>query len=401
MYLTIHGVPIGAILATDPDGAGGSNPVPLPNNGLDGGSFNGQPTYSWTVTQAQLASLVLIPPLDFNGDIPLTLQAITKDQSPGEFVTTSSSFIVGVKPIGDGVDVFIEPNSQYNANENDSVTIDLGAFSTDTIGDEQIQIKVHIDASSDPSALVHIGFRATVAVGSESARFFSDGAGGFVATLTLSNDEISSFDLQLGDLAWGTLNMSVDVASVDTAIVNGSELSDTSPIESFNFTVELSPEVDAPKWLNYSDIAISDPNNIALNLALELKNPAPGEEGFLSISGLIPGLTLNHGTQIGSDWLVELADVADLTIIGASLGDNFDLILTPYAELDGESENGATHIINIDVDINNLNNFDPGPAPVNVMNTSLPEQDFTSERDSLVNDLLDDMLTQTQGVDSW
>jgi hypothetical protein len=403
IYLTIQGVPTGAILASDPDGPGGADPIPLPNNGVDGGSFNGQPTYSWTVTQAQLTSLVLIPPLDFNGDIPLTLQAITKDEEPGDYVTTNSSFIVGVKPIGDGVDVFTEPNSQYSGNENQIITIDLGAISEDSIGDEQIQIKVHIDASSDQSALVNIAFRAQVEVDGQRARFISDGAGGFVATLTVNNDEISSFDLQLGNLAWGNLNMSVDVASVDTAIVNGSEYSDTSPIESYNFALELSPEVDAPRWLNYDDIAVSDPSNIDLNLALELRNPAPGEEGFLIVSGLLPGLTLSHGTQIGSDWLVELVDVASLSILGASLGDNFDLILTPYAELDGDSETGAIQTINIDVDINNVNNINSVNgivSPNSIEDMVIPEQDFASPQDILVSKIFDDML-HNQGVDTW
>ena len=342
--------------------------------------------------------------MDFNGDIPLTLQAITKDEEPGEYVTTNSNFIVGVKPIGDGVDVFTEPNSQYIGNENQIITIDLGAISEDSIGDEQIQIKVHIDASSDPSALVNIAFRAKVEVDGQSARFFNDGAGGFVATLTVNNDEISSFDLQLGNLAWGNLNMSVDVASVDTAVVNGSEYSDISPIESYNFAIELSPEVDAPRWLNYDDIAVSDPNNIALNLDIELRNPAPGEEGFLTVSGLLPGLSLSHGSQVGNDWLVELADVASLSIIGASLGDNFDLILTPYAELDGDSETGAIQTINIDVDTNNansVNSVNNAASPNTIMNIVITEQDFASERDSLVNNLLDDMLNQTQGVDTW
>jgi hypothetical protein len=319
-------------------------------------------------------------------------------------VTTNSSFIVGVKPIGDGVDVFTEPNSQYSGNENQIITIDLGAISEDSIGDEQIQIKVHIDASSDQSALVNIAFRAQVEVDGQRARFISDGAGGFVATLTVNNDEISSFDLQLGNLAWGNLNMSVDVASVDTAIVNGSEYSDTSPIESYNFALELSPEVDAPRWLNYDDIAVSDPSNIDLNLALELRNPAPGEEGFLIVSGLLPGLTLSHGTQIGSDWLVELVDVASLSILGASLGDNFDLILTPYAELDGDSETGAIQTINIDVDINNVNNINSVNgivSPNSIEDMVIPEQDFASPQDILVSKIFDDMLHQTQGVDTW
>jgi hypothetical protein len=195
--------------------------------------------------------------------------------------------------------------------------------------------------------------------------------------------------------------MSVDVASVDTAVVNGVEYSDTSPIESYDFTIELTPEVDAPRWLDYDNIAVSDPNNIALNLALELRNPAPGEEGFLTVSGLLPGLTLSNGTQVGNDWLVALADVSSLSIIEANLGDNFDLILTPYAELDGDTETGAIQTINIDVDTNNVNNINNVTNPNSIKEITTPEQDFASEQNILVSKIFDDMLHQTQGVDTW
>jgi T1SS-143 domain-containing protein len=400
LFLTIQGVPTGAIIATDADGVGGTLSVPLVNNGVDGGTFAGQPTYSWTVTQAQLATLVLIPPLDFNGDIPLILQSITKDQSPGEYVTTRSEFIVGVNPIGDGANVYVEPNSVYQGQEDEAITIDLGAISTDSIGDEKIQLTVNIDASSDSSALAHLLYRANIEVLGEKSRFFSNGAGGYVATLTVDSDEISSFDLYLGDLAWGNFNMSVDVATVDVATVNGNEVTNISPVQTFNFDVELEAEVDAPSWISYGDISVSEPDNIALNLEIALQNPAPNEEGFLRVSNLEDGLSLNLGNQQGSDWIVDLADVASLAIIGATSGDNFDLTLTPFSSLGGDTENGATHVITVDVISSPSAESNKPIAQDNVdpNNTDLID---VNSRDQFLTDILDEMGNANQGTELW
>ncbi|MBU2871314.1 hypothetical protein [Colwellia sp. E2M01] len=400
--LTIEGVPEDAIIAID---NGSGTLVHLPNNGVDGGSFNGKPTYSWTVTQDQLSSLVLLPPLDFNGDIPLTLQAITKDQAPGEFVTTTSDFIVGVNPISDGVDVFTVPDALYSESENNTITIDLGAITADTNADEQIQLTVHLNASSDASALVDIDSIASIQVDGQSATFADDGAGGYISTLTLNSNEMSSFDLQLGYLAWGTFNMTVDVASLDSATVNGNTVTDTSPVESFNFDIELTPEVDAPLWGNYGDVSVTDADNIPLNLELTLQNPAPSETGSLLISGLLTGHSLNYGEQQGDDWLVDIADVENLEIIGAQLGDNFDLTLTPYAELNAETETGTVQTINVEVGNISASSFTSSFSSTGFSSMSAPEFSFdenavTAESNSFVNALLDDMANQTQGMDT-
>ena len=399
LFLTIQGVPTGAVIATDADGNGVLLPVPVSNNGVDGGSFAGQPTFSWTVTPAQLTSLVLIPPLDFNGDIPLTLQAITKDEEPGQYITTSSDFVVGVNPIGDGANVFVEPDTSYEGHENEVVTIDLGAISTDTLGDEQIQIKVNIDASSDASALVHLFYRASIDVMGEKAHFLSDGSGGYVATLTIASNDVSSFDLHLGGLAWGTLHMSVDVATLDTAIVNGSTASDLSAPQSFTFDVELAPEADAPSWISYGDVLVTNPDNIALDLEIALQNPAPSEEGYLKVSGLGPGLSLSHGSQQGGDWIVDLVDVTNLSVVGASEGDNFDLILTPFSTLDNDTEEGATHIITVEV----ATGIDAAPKSIGqIVASQSQDQVWASNiKDEFLAEILTEMSNSTQGTEPW
>ncbi|MBE0377108.1 beta strand repeat-containing protein [Pseudoalteromonas prydzensis] len=347
MYLSISGVPKNAVLALD---NGDGTYTALANNGADGGDFRGLETYNWSVTPEQLASgnIVLIPPQDFNGDIPLTLKAITKDQDPATYLSTTAEFVVGVRPIGDGVDLVRAPNSSYAANEDETVTINLLAISEDTNEDEQIQLTVKINADSDTTALVGLN-GAYIEVDGQQVYFTSDGAGGFIATLVVASNQLQNFDFNAGTLAWGNLNMQVDVASIDTATVNGTVMSDTSDPKTANFTLTLEPEVDAPIWLSFSDISVTDPDNIPLNLSLDLQNPAATETGYLTISGIPDDLSLNAGSKDGNNWVIDLADVANLQIIGAEAGDNFTLIMTPYAELNGETQNGAVQEISVSV----------------------------------------------------
>ncbi|MEH6395975.1 T1SS-143 repeat domain-containing protein [Pseudoalteromonas sp.] len=347
MYLSISGVPNNGVLAID---NGDGTYTALANNGTDGGDFRGLETYNWSVTPEQLASgnVVLIPPQDFNGDIPLTLKAITKDQDPATYLSTTAEFVVGVRPIGDGVDLVRSPDSAYAANEDETVTINLLAISEDTNEDEQIQLTVKINADSDASALVGLN-GAYIEVDGQQVYFTSDGAGGYIATLVVASNQLQNFDFNAGTLAWGNLNMQVDVASIDTATVNGTVMSDTSDSKTANFTLTLEPEVDAPVWLSFSDISVTDPDNIPLNLSLDLQNPAATETGYLTISGIPDDLSLNAGSKDGNNWVIDLADVANLQIIGAEAGDNFTLIMTPYAELNGETQSGAVQEISVSV----------------------------------------------------
>jgi hypothetical protein len=169
------------------------------------------------------------------------------------------------------------------------------------------------------------------------------------------------------------------------------------PFETFNFLIELTPEVDAPRWVDYGDVSVSIADNIPLDLALTLQNPAPDEEGYLVILGLLDGLSLNHGTQQGSEWIVEFSDLATLEIIGASMGDSFDLTLTPYAQLDENTENGITRVINI--------NVEEITSTSTMSSSNFSSDSAMSENISVVNErfltaVLDELSSQTQSYDS-
>ena len=347
IYLTIHGVPSGAVLYFQ-DGA---NLVQLPNEGKDGGSFNGSPTFSWAVTPAQLAGLVLQPPLDFSGDIPLSVQAITQELATTDFVTSSADIVVGVSPVADGIEVITAPESQYTSLEDEVINIDLNAKINEFDGTELISVKVII-SSADASALVGL---ESIKVGSSLVSLQYDAANNNYFAVVTAVSPVTQLQIFPSDLAFGTLDVQLELNSIDTAVVLGSVETATSSAEVLNFEVEITPEVDAPIWTQVGDITANDVNDVALNLGISLQNPAMNESGILTIYGVPDGMTLSAGSQSGDKWVVDFIDVGSLKIIGAQDGDSFDLTLDPTAVLGTDTAEGDVEVITVTVDV-------PAPA---------------------------------------
>ena len=72
--------------------------VPL-DASLSAGSDDGNG--NWTLSYAQLSGLTMTPPLNFNGDIPLTVTATSIEASNADTASTIGSFTVEVLPVND------------------------------------------------------------------------------------------------------------------------------------------------------------------------------------------------------------------------------------------------------------------------------------------------------------
>ncbi|WP_206747662.1 Ig-like domain-containing protein [Shewanella sp. 10N.286.51.B7] len=347
-YITIQGVPEGATVYYQD--AGGNLQL-LPNNGADGGQFNGSPTSYWTITPDQLDSIVIKPPQNFNGDMPLSLSIITQELGTDDFVTTSMDFLVGVSPVADGVQIISAPDD-YSAIEGDAIKVELGAELIDLEGHESIRVEVTI-TSAEANALIDL---AGIEIDGQFAALISDGNGGFTASLLVNETSLDEIKILPGELAFGTLQVELALSSIDTAEVLGSNETDQSAAQIVNFEIEITPEVDPPIWTQFGDINALTTNDIPLNLGLELKNPAPGETASLTILGVPDGATLSAGTQQGNQWIVPIESVAGLMISGVTAGTTFELSLDPTATLDGESAEGDLETITITVDDNAVMN---------------------------------------------
>jgi len=111
LSLTIQGVPDGAILSAGTDNGDGS----------------------WSLAPGQLTSLTITPPVNFEGDIPLTLVATSTEADGGDFETTEVPFTVTVEPDLSKPDFEVTAAEGYEDNAI-ALDIDPGTVDVVTIG---------------------------------------------------------------------------------------------------------------------------------------------------------------------------------------------------------------------------------------------------------------------------
>lgn len=363
---TLSGVPEGAIVLL--------SGVQQANNGQDGGSFLGQPTYIWSFPADQISNISIRPPLNFSGDIPLSLQVLTVEQGTTDIVSSASSFIVGVNPVADGSQIRDNP-ATVNANEGDVVSVQITSEALEVDGiipaNETLQLTVLVKNTSATSAVSGLdGIR----VGVNVATFTDIGGGNFQAVLLVAASTLSDFELLPGADAFGDLEVTVGIASVDSNTVLGTVVTDTSVDSSYDLTITLDALPTEPMLQVPNESIIAAGANTPLNLSMSLVNPAAGETGLLSIANLPGTLTLNAGTNVAGTWQVDLADVASLAVLGGS-GENFTLLLTPSSSLGGSTVSGTPISISMQTQSDGIN--------------------------TLAASLLDDLLTGGAGRDTF
>ncbi|MEZ9051379.1 Ig-like domain-containing protein [Vibrio sp. 10N.247.311.64] len=340
MSLSLKGVPEGAVVAIKI----GDNYELVPNNGADGGTFDGNPTYEWQLDPSQLSNLVILPPRDFSGDINLSLEAITQEIGTTDIRYTQSEFTVGVNPIGDKVEFFDLPE-QLTGSEDDGIVIPLDANSFETNSDEFLAITVTVNGTSDPSGLVGLD---RIRIGSETSSFTS--VGGIIqATILVKASSVDELEFFAGD-AFGNLDITITGRTVDQNTVLGELVVDTGDPSSQDMTLIITPEPDAPLLsVEYSSIVAEASGTIPLGLDLSLVNPADSEVGFITIHDIPAGLTFSHGSMVDGQYVVDLADVPNLAITGGyNSGDQFDLTIEPSAEIGNNQAVGLPQTVSIE-----------------------------------------------------
>ncbi len=342
LSLTIKGGPTGAILALKV----GNDYQLLPNNGQDGGTFNGQPTYEWQIDPELLADIYMLPPLDFSGQINMVLEAITQEVENTDIQYTTTDFIVGVFPVGDDIQFFDVPDT-ITGSEDDAIVVPVNLSSKEINSNETIRLKVTINADSDATALTGLG---EIRVGSQEAFFTANGDGSWSATLIIAASTLASFEL-LANNAFGQMNVTIEANTIDSATVLGVSASDEGNIATQDLIINVTPEPDPPILeLTYEQIVAESDGTIPLGLNMTLVNSTMVETGTLSITGLPGYLTLSHGTLDGSAYLVDSADVADLAITGGYVGaESFSLIIEAITEVEGVTLQSPLETLDIEL----------------------------------------------------
>ncbi|WP_166738767.1 T1SS-143 repeat domain-containing protein [Psychromonas algarum] len=371
MSIELTGIPAGSVLVYGEPG----NYVLLPNNGVDGGSFNGQPTYKWSIDESQLATLSIRPPLDFSGDIPLSVSVISHEIGTTDYVTTEGNFILEVNPVGDKA-VFTSVPEAMTGVEGQVTHFDLQGMSTETESNETLILTVKIADGSDSTTMHDLD---RIRVGNAEAQFTFVG-GYWVATLEIDSNELNGFDLLTGPDAFGHFEIEIGLASKDSAIVGGKLVEDIGETSTVTTTLDLTAVVDAPiLTLDSTSITTEIGEETPLPIELVLINPdSPSEYGYVEITGLPDGATISNATESDGVWTVLQDDLDNAMIEGLSTEGDFTLVISPYATLDGDTVSSNSQTIDVTV------LPDSSSVSRSVENNSFDEFFATSEDDVFV-----------------
>ncbi|MAA64047.1 MAG: hypothetical protein CL581_04605 [Alteromonadaceae bacterium] len=339
LTMQLRGVPEGAILFADT----GSGLVQLEESGSDGAGAT-----VWTFLPSQLGNLVLRPPRDFSGDIELTLESISMEQSTQEVVISRADFTVGVNPVADGA-AFTRDSADVFVNEGETINIGVYAQTEEAVNpNETLVVAISVKDTSDATAAAGlVGIRSP---DGQTAVFQMQGTT-LVAVVTTTLAQLATLELVAADNAFGNLDIDISVGSEDSAIVNGATVTDsTSAADAAtqSISVTIAPVPTPPIVDIEHQYILSGEDTVPLGITLTPVNPAATETRDVLISGVPDGVSLSEGTRSGSDWIVSEGQLPGLSMTGAT-ADDYTLSVQGRSTLDGQTVSGQASSIDIEV----------------------------------------------------
>lgn len=257
LTVTVSGVPAGASLSA------GTN--------LGGGV--------WSLTQAQIAGVTLIPAANMSGTINLTITATASEN--GTTASASSPMVVTVTGVADAPNLSVSPASGA---EDTAIALPIAASLNDTDGSEILSILI----SNVPAG-------ATLSAG------INNGNGSW----TLTPAQLTNLTITPPSNWSGTINLSVSATSSE----DGTHSTVTSPL-----LLTVTGEVDTPTLL-VSDVTGAEDTAILLDIQSTLTDFDGSETLSVMISGVPAGATLSAGTNLGGGvWSLTEANLVNLTL---------------------------------------------------------------------------------------
>ena len=250
-FLTVVGVPDGAVLSTGTDNGNGT----------------------WTLSPEQLSVLTLTPPRDFNGSFDLGLIAVSTDGS-----SATGSFNVVVEPSADVPQLAV---ADVAGVEDGAIALTLAA----SMAADTTEVLHNITIQGVPSG-------ATLSAG------FDNGDGSW----TLSPDHLDGLTLTPPRDFNGTLSLNVIATSSDGGVAS----------DAFDVAVEPSPDLP---HLAVADALGTEDGAIALTLAASMPADTTETLDSLTITGVPTGALLSAGTDNGDGtWTLSVDELSGLTL---------------------------------------------------------------------------------------
>lgn len=257
LTVLISGIPAGASLSA------GTN--------LGGGN--------WSLTEAQVPGVTLIPAANMSGTISLTITATASEN--GTTASASSPMSVIVTGVADTPTLAVAPASGA---EDTAIPLSIIAALTDTDGSETLSILI---SNVPAGALLSAGI--------------NNGNGSW----SLSPAQLGGLTLTPPANWSGTINLSVAA----TASENGTHSTVTSPL-----ALTVNGTVDAPVLLVH-DVTGAEDTPIILNIQSSLADFDGSETLSVTISGVPLGANLSAGINLGGGvWSLSEANLVNLTL---------------------------------------------------------------------------------------
>lgn len=246
---------------------------------LSAGHDNGNGT--WDLTPSQLSGLLFVPPLNFSGQIDLSVTAISSEN--GSQAQVQSIIHVGIDGVPD------TPNVSVNIPglaENTSAPLTINASLNDTDGSETLFITI----SGLPS-------------GSSLSAGTDNGNGSW----TLSPVQLQGLIFTPPPYYSGIFNLVVSA----TASENGSSATNTLPPYAVSVT-----GVPSLPYLNVSNATGVEGAPVALSIVAALTDTDGSETLDIIISGLPVGAVLSAGQDNGNGaWTLNASQLLGLTLL--------------------------------------------------------------------------------------
>ena len=250
-YLTVVGVPDGAVLSTGTDNGNGT----------------------WTLSPGQLSILTLTPPIDYNGTFDLGFIAVSTDGS-----SATGSFNVVVEASADVPQLAVADAAGV---EDGAITLTLAA-----------------SMAADTSETLHNITIQGVPDGAILSAGFNNGDG----TWTLSPDHLAGLTLTPPSDYNGIFSLNVIATSSDGGMASGV------------FDVAVDPSPDLPH-LAVADALGTEDGTVALTLAASMPADTTETLDSLTITGVPTGALLSAGSDNGDGtWTLSPDELSGLTL---------------------------------------------------------------------------------------
>ncbi|HEY9079629.1 tandem-95 repeat protein [Magnetovibrio sp.] len=250
-YVTVVGVPDGAVLSAGTDNGNGT----------------------WTLSPDQLAYLSLTPPADYNGTFNLGLVAVSTDGS-----TSTGNFNVAVEPSADVPQLAVA--DAYGV-EDGAIALTLAAtMAADTT------------ETLDTITITGVPDGASLSAGMDNG----DG------TWTLSPNQLTGLTLTPPVDYNGTFSLGVVATSSDGGTASGS------------LAVEVEPSADLPQLAVADALGVED-GTIALTFSASMPADTTETLDTITIEGVPDGASLSAGTDNGDGtWTLTPEQMSGLTL---------------------------------------------------------------------------------------